>query len=489
MSSLDETSGTISVQQHDTGAVSPRLSYTASAAHNDGSSAALSLSSSVPSSLSKVTNNRSRNRPRANALGFSPIRHITTTYRIRSSRPKPKLRLNRHQYDPLPADEELGAGRQKNGHDNDTDIDTDDDDDDDDDYSDICFVDEDTLMSQDARGRTRRRCWLVCGMVCGLVTLITLLILTVLLFAARSVYDGGDSASSSSDPDAIFTEAMSWYPTDFLRDVVPIPCHSHNDYWRTVPLFSALHAGCIGTEADVWLVGDDLYVGHERSALTPNRTFQSLYVDPLIKILERANPNTTLTNSSTCPPSAARGVFDRNPNQTLALLVDVKTDGAATFRKVLQQVEPLRQRGWLSTFADGKVTYGPVTLVGSGNTPFDSLVENGTYRYAFFDAPLESLENTMYDTTNSYYASVALSRGIGRVWFGIFRRGQLRTLRYQLQQAHARGLQARYWGLPTWPISVRNAVWSTLVAEGVDLLNVDDIWAAARTDWSKTKWV
>ena len=40
------------------------------------------------------------------------------------------------------------------------------------------------------------------------------------------------------------TEDLAWYPTDFLRDIIPIPCHSHNDYWRRVPLFSALRAGC-----------------------------------------------------------------------------------------------------------------------------------------------------------------------------------------------------------------------------------------------------
>jgi hypothetical protein len=36
---------------------------------------------------------------------------------------------------------------------------------------------------------------------------------------------------------------------------VPVGCHSHNDYWRRVPLYSALQAGCIGVEADVWLFG------------------------------------------------------------------------------------------------------------------------------------------------------------------------------------------------------------------------------------------
>ena len=300
-----------------------------------------------------------------------------------------------------------------------------------------------------------------------------------------------------------------------MSDVTPIPCHSHNDYWRKVPLFTALHAGCIGTEADVWLVDGELYVGHERSALTPDRTLKSLYLDPLMRLLERANPaaNTTVGGGNEKAhhhhhhhqqQQRPRGVFDMAPNQTLTLLVDVKTDGktkleddaaaTATFRKVLEQVEPLRQRGWLSTFQDGRVQLGPVTLVGSGSTPFDVIVENSTYRYAFFDAPIHHLDdddddnkNYQYDSTNSYYASAALHHAVGFAWFGWFRGSQLQRMSDQVQQAHARGLQARYWSLPSWPAPVRDAVWATVRDEGVDLLNVDDVEAAARANWTRTQ--
>ena len=58
-----------------------------------------------------------------------------------------------------------------------------------------------------------------------------------------------------------FGDGLADYPTDATRDVVPIPCHSHNDYWRRVPVFDAIHWGCTGIEADVWLFDDELYVG------------------------------------------------------------------------------------------------------------------------------------------------------------------------------------------------------------------------------------
>ena len=83
---------------------------------------------------------------------------------------------------------------------------------------------------------------------------------------------------------------LSQYPTDATRNILPIPCHSHNDYWRRVPLFDAIHAGCTSVEADVWLFkdrSDELFVGHGTASLTPGRTFASLYVNPLVDLLDK----------------------------------------------------------------------------------------------------------------------------------------------------------------------------------------------------------
>lgn len=300
------------------------------------------------------------------------------------------------------------------------------------------------------------------------------------------------------DPDKIFgnwgkpgteTEGLAWYPTDFLRDVVPIRCHSHNDYWRKVPLFSALHAGCIGVEADVWLFDDDpkLYVGHDTAALTTNRSFESLYINPLVDLLNRTNPHTPFYNDT------RRGVFDYDPEQAVILLVDLKTDGAQIWPHVLAQLEPLRSRGWLTYVEDQVVHQRQVTVVGTGNTPFDLVVQNSTYRDAFFDAPLAEMwedpsvpdtgsTNTTYNETNSLYASTSLTEAVGLI-FGGFSDSQLRTIRGQIKGAHQRGLKVRYWDTPGWPIGLRNKVWHTLMEEGVDMLNVDDLKSAARKEW------
>jgi hypothetical protein len=260
-----------------------------------------------------------------------------------------------------------------------------------------------------------------------------------------------------------------------------------------VPLFSALHAGCIGTEADVWLFSNDknLYVGHDRAALTANRTFEALYINPLVEILNRTNPRTEFFNGT----DSRHGVFDVDRGQSLTLLVDVKTDGATTWPHVVAQLEPLRERGWLSYVQDGVRHDGPITVVGTGNTPFDRIIANSTYRDVFFDAPLHEMwedpdkdddsidsESLKYNSTNSHYASVSFGRAIGSVLMD-FSEAQLRTLRGQLKGAHRRGLKARYWDLPAWPISLRNTVWHILMTEGMDMLNVDDLRSAARKEW------
>jgi len=275
------------------------------------------------------------------------------------------------------------------------------------------------------------------------------------------------------------TEKLAWYPTDFLRDVQPVRCHSHNDYWRKVPLFSALYAGCTGVEVDLWLRNGDLLVGHDEASLQPDRTFQSLYVNPLVEILTRQNPHTAYYNGS------YNGVFDTDPSQTLVLLIDLKSDGAETWPLVMKQLAPLRERGWLSYYTNGRFVEGPVTVVGTGNTPFSQIVQNATYRDAFFDAPLDQLENSKYDLSNSYYASVSFWKAIGMVlWRGTPNESQMRSIRRHIREAHKRGLKARYWKLPSWPVHVRNNIWEVLIREGIDMLNVDDLEAAARQDWT-----
>ncbi|KAH0200044.1 hypothetical protein KCU99_g6471, partial [Aureobasidium melanogenum] len=176
----------------------------------------------------------------------------------------------------------------------------------------------------------------------------------------------------------------------FLHNVLPVPCHSHNDYWRRTPLYAALGSGCISVEADVWLFDDDLFVGHSVKSLNSVSTLRSVYLDPLYRILEAANAESVIGGVAT---DGLQGVFAAYPTQTLVLLVDFKTEGPETYLKLHEQLQGLRDAGWLTHWNGTDRVERPLTVVISGYAPFDMIAHaNTTYRDIFFDAPLTSLE-------------------------------------------------------------------------------------------------
>lgn len=248
-----------------------------------------------------------------------------------------------------------------------------------------------------------------------------------------------------------------------------------------------------------------------------------MYIDPLVTMLDIQNAVNEFNPSS----QTKNGVFETHPSQTLVLLVDFKNYGPDIYPFVVSQLEALRKKNYL-TYFDGKTTTpGPITVVATGNAPFDLITNNTTYRDVFFDAPLDRMyedphsqfpyhshrpkftgqfsgatsafkrasgqgtvgtdENSHFDITNSYYASVSFKKSIGYVWWGRLSRKQMKLIRGQIQGAKRRGLKARYWGTPSWPVSLRNHVWNVLVREGVDYLNGDELAEMTKGDWRVKK--
>ncbi|HZI68070.1 MAG TPA: alkaline phosphatase, partial [Hanamia sp.] len=62
--------------------------------------------------------------------------------------------------------------------------------------------------------------------------------------------------------------------------------HAHNDYMHPVPFYTAWNAGFGSIEADVFPVNGVLLVSHNKEALNPKRTLDSLYLNPLLKELQ-----------------------------------------------------------------------------------------------------------------------------------------------------------------------------------------------------------
>ncbi|KAF7507510.1 hypothetical protein GJ744_010441 [Endocarpon pusillum] len=319
---------------------------------------------------------------------------------------------------------------------------------------------------------------------------LTILVLSALFTHAlpidgRSSHKGGSSSLQSILNRADSSE-LYHYPTDLTQDITPVLVHSHNDYWRPVPFYTALSVGSVSVEADVFLVNRTLYIGHERTALTPTRTLDSLYIQPLLDVLRRQNPASAFVTS----PERAHGVFDTAASQTFYLWVDVKTNGTETWPYVVQALQPLREVGYLTRLnSSGVIENGPVTVIGTGNTPLNQ-IQTLTQRDYFWDAPVATLGTSFSNITSnvSPIASTNFAAQFGMINGTAFNETQLARLRSQIAVASSKNIRVRYWETPSWPVSVRNTVWKTLVSEGVGLLNADDLGAAAghygeNSDW------
>ena len=110
-----------------------------------------------------------------------------------------------------------------------------------------------------------------------------------------------------------------------------------------------------------------------------------------------------------------------------------------------------------------------------------SQVQSVPERYYFYDAPIPTLGTTFSNITSlvSPIASTDFAANFGSVLGTTLNSTQLNLLRAQVKTAHAKGIMLRYWDQPGWPISTRNGLWRHLISEGVDLINVDDLLAAA----------
>lgn len=154
-----------------------------------------------------------------------------------------------------------------------------------------------------------------------------------------------------------------------------------------------------------------------------------------------------------------------------------------------EHLQPLREKKYLTYWnqTSNERTLGPVTVVATGDASFDLIsdAKSNPHHDVFFDAPLEKLHSTpasTYTKANSYYASVSLSKAVGKVLFGLTS-SQLQTIEKQVGAADNIGLLSRYWDTPSWPLNVRNGVWKQLIRKMVGVLNVDELWTVSARDW------
>ncbi|MFI8537026.1 phosphatidylinositol-specific phospholipase C/glycerophosphodiester phosphodiesterase family protein [Streptomyces aquilus] len=231
--------------------------------------------------------------------------------------------------------------------------------------------------------------------------------------------------------------------------------HAHNDYEHPRPLFDALDHRFGSVEADIFLVGGQLLIGHTVDDLDPSRTLESLYLDPLARIV-RAN----------------HGSVYRGWRRPVQLLIDIKTEGSSTYLELDRHLQ--RYKHLFTTYAHGRVFPGPVTAVISGDRAARTPMEAQTVRRAFYDGRLTDLGSS---APASFISLISDNWTLNFTWQGVgaFPEAERQKLRGIVDAAHARGQQVRFWATPDVAGPARDALWGELLAAGVDYLNTDDL--------------
>jgi hypothetical protein len=231
--------------------------------------------------------------------------------------------------------------------------------------------------------------------------------------------------------------------------------HAHNDYEHDRPLLDALSHGFTGVEADIWLVDGELLVAHDADEVQPGRTLQSLYLDPL---RERVEAN-------------GGQVYAAGMENPLTLLIDIKSDGPATYEALSDVLEDYADI--LTVFRGDEVEEGAVTAVVSGNRPRELMMEEEV-RYAGYDGRMSDLES---DTPASFMPLLSDNWTKVFEWTG---EGEMPAdQRARLEEivgtAHDKGWEVRFWATPDDAGASREAIWTVLDEVGVDLINTDDL--------------
>lgn len=224
---------------------------------------------------------------------------------------------------------------------------------------------------------------------------------------------------------------------------------AHNDYKHKRPLFDALNYGIGNIEADIFLHKGNLTVAHFLPYFRKGKTLENLYLQPLFERF------------------AAQEAIYKGYSKPIILMIDIKTDANKTYQKLAVELD--KYRSILTSYENGIVTERAVTVVISGHKPYQ-LMAGQNLRYAFIDDDLKKAQSGNFISDLCLMASAKYSKILK--WNGKkpITNIQKEKLCNFVNNAHIAGEKVRLWAIPQKP-----AVWATLRACGVDLINSDNL--------------
>ena len=219
--------------------------------------------------------------------------------------------------------------------------------------------------------------------------------------------------------------------------------HSHNDYEQDLPFFEAYARGFGSIEADLWRIDDELYVAHDKSEIEENRTFQYLYLDPLIRQIR--------FNDGKAYPDG----------KNLQLLIDLKSPYHEVLPVLLHQLKPYRH------YFDTSKNPDAIRLVISGHMPPpDSL---HTYDPIFtFDGRM-GIEYPEKDWERIVLVSENVQKIVSWRYDENLSKEKKEKLREVIQEIQGKNRLIRFWAVPD-----KESSYEILMELGVDYIGTDD---------------
>lgn len=232
-----------------------------------------------------------------------------------------------------------------------------------------------------------------------------------------------------------------------------LPAHSHNDYEHERPLFDALECNFKSIEADVYSIGDSLFVSHNFEDIKPGRTLRRLYLDPL-------KSRIAVNNGS---------VYGNG--EEVILFIDIKDDGLKTYHLLHEILEEYKSD--LTVFENEVKKPGKIMVVVSGNRPFD-FMKSQKIRYAGYDGRIEDLDSdishTLMPVVSDNWTKCFKWDGTGKM-----PESEKQKLDEYSKIAKQKGYILRFWGTPNRTSEQRIAVWNELRDSGAGLIGADNL--------------
>lgn len=242
---------------------------------------------------------------------------------------------------------------------------------------------------------------------------------------------------------------MSFFAIVSANAQTPLPnAHAHNDYEHERPLLDALDHGFGSIEVDVWLEDGVLLVGHDREDLTPERTLEGLYLEPL---------------SARVEANDGRVVYSDGPE--VILLVDIKNHPADAYRALVESLKPYEDM--LTTFTNDSVTERAVRVIVSGGRPLRLMLEQ-EHHLAAYDGRIPDLDKD-YSPQFMPLVSASFQTAFPGATVPLDEKTKS-EIRVLTDAAHAKGRKFRFWATPEDEV-----LWNDLLGCGVDLINTDEL--------------